>query len=862
MSALGTRISPVRSVPPDPCKVPGSAERMFERLGRLIERHWKFILAFWGIALLAATSIHAGWLNRLGWFPVHVPTWREVVEGGEFAFLPPEMQSLRGEHLLATAFPDDLLKSSVVIVVRRHRKEIQPGDEEFIEKVLTPKLETIGRELLDDPELEVRTFKDPTAGRLLVSQDREASLVILPLKSEFLDWANQPIIDRIERLLYDELPREVDPQTQKKLIPTGLYLAMSGSATVGRDMLVASDESAKQTELWTTILVVCLLVAIYQSPFLALIPLVTVFATVHITLALVILITQVPFWHYRAFFGMEVYITVVVYGTGVDYCLFLIARYKEELDRGLPLRKALSATITQVGAALTASAFTVICGIGMMVFAQFGKFREAGIGISLGLTVGLLAAMTLTPALLRLAGSVAFWPFGRLERIHTAGGPGTSLINRLVERNRFHVLWEFVGRMVVRRPGTTLIACVVLMLPFAIWGGLKYDYLSYGLLSELPTSKKSVDGAKAVQEHFPAGYAGPLTILIRNDNENVNFKEGEGAAVLEGLISRLETKMDELGIADIRYLKNPLGLHIDDSDISAGPKAFVRAQMKKKSREFYVSSAAELDGHVTRIDVVFLKDPFDRESITQLNAVESSLRDLLRDDPDLALLKDSEIHFVGPTSSIRDLKTVTDHDQIKIDLLVLVSVFIVLILLLRKPMISAYLILSVFFSYFVALGVTFGVFRFIDGPDFGGLDWKVPMFLFTILMAIGEDYNIFLMTRIEEEQERHGLVEGVRVAMLKTGTIISSCGIIMAGTFTSLLFGTLVGLKQLGFALAFGVLLDTFVVRPLLVPAYLIMLYQGRFGRWSTFLGAPPSVAATSASPQKKEKSSRSRVDA
>jgi RND superfamily putative drug exporter len=835
---------------------------MFERLGRLIERRWQWILVFWGIALFGATSIHTGWLNRWNLLPVRVPTWREVVEGGEFAFLPPDMQSIRGEQLLATAFPEDLLKSSLVIVVRRHRKEIQPGDEEFIEDVLKPRLETLAREQLNDPGVEVRTFKDPTAGRLLVSQDREASLVILPLKNEFLDWANKPIIDRIERLLYDELPREVDPKTQKKLIPTGLYLAMSGSATVGRDMLVASDESAKQTELWTTILVVCLLVVIYQSPFLALIPLLTVFATVHITLALIILITQVPFWHYRAFFGMEVYITVVVYGTGVDYCLFLIARYKEELDRGLPLRKALSATIKHVGAALTASAFTVICGIGMLVFAQFGKFREAGIGISLGLTVGLLAAMTLTPALLRLAGSVAFWPFGRLERIHTAGArvPGTSLINRLVERNKFQLLWEYVGRMVVRRPGTTLAACVVLMFPFAAWGLSHIDYLSYGLLSELPPTNKSVDGAKAVQEHFPAGYAGPLTILLRDDQ--VDFRSGEGAAALEGLIGRLETQMDELGIADIRYLKKPLGMQIDESTISDGPRVVVRARMKNEAIKYYVSKVPDLTGHVTRVDVVFQKDPFDRESIKQLAAVESSLRGMMLNDPDLELLRKAEIQFVGPTASIRDLKTVTDHDQIKIDLLVLVSVFIVLVLLLRKPAISAYLIVSVFFSYFVALGVTFVAFQWIDGDNFSGLDWKVPMFLFTILMAIGEDYNIFLMTRIEEEQATHGLVEGVRIAMLKTGTIISSCGIIMAGTFTSLLFGTLVGLKQLGFALAFGVLLDTFVVRPLLVPAYLIMLYQGRFGRLNALLGGPAVPAAHPAHPAKKKEATRTRIDA
>jgi RND superfamily putative drug exporter len=462
----------------------------------------------------------------------------------------------------------------------------------------------------------------------------------------------------------------------------------------------------------------------------------------------------------------------------------------------------------------------------MMVFAQFGKFREAGVGIGLALVVGFVASLTLTPALLRLMGRVAFWPHGRSERIETPGW-GTRMVNRLIPYNRFQIFWDYVGDLVMRRPGAVLLTSFLLMLPLAGLGLGLYDYLSYGLLSELPPGSRSVVGAKAVQEHFPAGYAGPLTILIQNSE--VDFNSSLGRAGLAHLCAGLKERADELAIADLRSLLEPLGQ-------GATLTPFQKGVGRKKSEKYYVSSVDPHAGHVTRIDVVFRTDPFDRESIRLLNEVERQLRKSLTAPHDaeegelLQTLRNSGLYFVGPTGSIRDLKIVTDGDQLKIDLLVLGAVFLILVVLLRRPGISIYLIASVFFSYFAALGATFAVFWLMDPSGFAGLDWKVPMFLFTILIAIGEDYNIFLMTRIDEEQRVHGEIEGVRVAMRRTGTIISSCGIIMAGTFLSLFAGTLVGLKQLGFALAFGVLLDTFVVRPLLVPAFLVLLYRSGFG--------------------------------
>jgi putative drug exporter of the RND superfamily len=181
---------------------------------------------------------------------------------------------------------------------------------------------------------------------------------------------------------------------------------------------------------------------------------------------------------------------------------------------------------------------------------------------------------------------------------------------------------------------------------------------------------------------------------------------------------------------------------------------------------------------------------------------------------------------------------VGEQDRERINLLVTVSVLAVLVVLLRRLAIPIYLIVSVVFGYLVTLGVTFAVFRYRAGEEFPGLDWTVAIFLFTLLIAVGEDYNIILVTRVDEERDRHGPLAGVTEALAKTGGIISGCGFIMAGTFSALAFGgSHARMYQLGFALTFGVLLDTFIVRPILAPASLILVNSGRFGRLGIYLG-------------------------
>jgi putative drug exporter of the RND superfamily len=249
----------------------------------------------------------------------------------------------------------------------------------------------------------------------------------------------------------------------------------------------------------------------------------------------------------------------------------------------------------------------------------------------------------------------------------------------------------------------------------------------------------------------------------------------------------------------------------------------------------------------TRLEVILDGSPFSRQSIDAVSGLERAIRAVLSQNPE------AQIYLVGTTASIRDLSAVMRSDRRRIELLVVASVFVILVVLLRQFVVPVYLLLSVLLSYFSTMGVTFAVFYLADPAGFSGIDWRVAIFLFTILIAVGEDYNIFLMTRIHEEQRRFGPIRGITEALDRTGPIISSCGIIMAGTFASLvLAGALTEMKQLGFALSFGVLLDTFVVRPILVPSFLILLHRA----WPRLAGAPYQAAPTQSELSRPEQAS------
>lgn len=824
---------------------------MYGHLGSFVSRRWIVVILLW---IITAAGMDPRVQRRLG---IHfTPTWEEVSKDGDLAYLPERMTSVRGQKLYGEAFPDNKSRSEVVVVLERP-EGLLPTDLAFAHEVadffekekavyaaLSP-ADTDVKRLERAKHVAVVDVMRPAGnlegtvsnaadliGKKLISPDREAVIVVASLEHELIaiDSAHlmtvhpdhkpaMPLV--MERMFNAAQERAVDP------LPLGLRWGLTGSAAVGGDTLLESDKSIEAIHLWTGILVVLILLVVYRAPILVVVPLITIGVAVFLANNLIALLTQlhqVPgfgWWEFEIFKTSKIFIFTICFGSGTDFCLFLISRYREEMERGLNKAAALKEALGQVGEALTGSAMTTVCGLGMMYFADFGKFTYSGPAIALCLIVTLLGCLTLAPAMLRGCGELVFWPFG-LKKKASADEPDAIDVSRI---GRF---WTWTSERILARPGLIMFGSLILLAPLAYAG---YSVrVSYDLLSDLQNNRPSKVGTAMMQRHFPAGEMGPISILV--EKKGYDFQSEDGRQQITELAKQFYEKFPDQ-IDGVRCLTWPLG---------DKPRYLsLREQIAKKTLENhketeakFVATTGPRKGQVTRFDIVTAFDPFSVDAENLLGPLDAKARASGQNLEEFVQEKSSDpnsfwhgatFDFIGTTAGTRDLKAVITSDEILIQRLVVIAVSAVVLFILRRPVICAYLIFTVVFSYLVTIGATEVVFNWMYA-DFPGLDWKVPIFLFVILVAVGEDYNIYLATRVFEEERRLGRIPGLRAAIIKTGGIITSCGVIMAGTFVSLMSGTLKAMHALGFALTLGVILDTFIVRPILVPAFLAWLYR------------------------------------
>ena len=374
-----------------------------------------------------------------------------------------------------------------------------------------------------------------------------------------------------------------------------------------------------------------------------------------------------------------------------------------------------------------------------------------------------------------------------------------------------------------------------------VYGFRNENSVTYDISSELDPAAASRQGLRTLREHFKIGEINPVTVILDRPvpvDRQTTRKQ----------IRQLATEIYKLPhVVTVRTADDPLGDFPPDREMGLLSGDGIRRRLLREHRiaqNYFFSPTRKYADTLVRLDVAIDGDPFDIATAQKVASLQSSLQ-LLIDDPQSGFAG-ANLYLVGTTSSLIDLRSVISRDNRRIKLAVVAAVFLVLLAVIRRLVLCLYLIGTVLLSYYATLGLTVLFFRLVYGGDYVGLDWKLPVFLFVILVAIGQDYNVYLVTRIVEEQRRLGWIAAIRRAVSRTGGIITACGLVMAATFFSMTASgwlppilislgydigetrSLRGVIELGFALGLGMIIDTLYVRTILVPSFIAAI--GRRG--------------------------------
>ena len=480
-------------------------ERLLARVGRVVVRYrlWIPIILFW-IALAAFMAVRAPSLTKVG-----------VMD--ESLFLPSDSSYLQAKKILQQKFPDQVATGQGVLVFY-DAHGLSEEDMAYARNLATwliqegPENITRVTSIFDKPEL-----KD-----VLVSKDHQAMLMQVAFTTAEYDPRTNESVAAIR-------------QHVQATAPETLHVYLTGPAGMGHDMFQVIRESVDKTTIATILLVIFVLLLVYRSPVAALVPLISIAAAY---------LTARGILGFAAQAGMKLssmldaMIVVLLFGVGTDYALFLISRFREEVSKGDGSAEAMVRTVAKIGPVITASAATVIIGMLGMMVADFGMTRSNGPAQSFGVFIVLLAALSLTPALLQLFGERLFWPFHRSlakQRV------GEGLIN-----------WKKIGQFVTGHPLlVTLVVLVVLLLPYPAWFNMRS---SFNILNEIPKDMDAARGFQVIKAHFSAGEFAPVTVILTTPQDGLLQPDAlQDIATVTEALSQVE------GVDKVRSIVQPTG---------------------------------------------------------------------------------------------------------------------------------------------------------------------------------------------------------------------------------------------------------------------------------------------------------------
>jgi len=595
-------------------------------------------------------------------------------------------------------------------------------------------------------------------------------------------------------------------------LPPGLDVHLTGAAAQAVDQQNQQGSTQKLTEILSVVFILLLLLFTFRAllaPFIALLP------------SGIALIAAEPLIATSTHIGVQVsdltpvLLVVVMLGAGTDYGLFLIFRVREEIRRGLAPHDAVAFSLSKVGESITFSGLTVIAALSTVVIATFGLYQGFGPALAIGIAMALLANLTLLPALLAICGRSIFWP-----RIPVAG-------------QQTQGTWGRIAARVVGHPVKTLVVGLVVLGGLAM-GMLAYSPTGFGN-TPAPASADSSRGQALLTAHYPAAVSDPTNVVFTLESPVWEQPQALATAAeglqTSGQFSSVTSVLDAGGNtvtpSELAAAHQELAADGAPADLPAVPPAGYTGSLATYAAYRDSGQYISPDGRTLLFPTSLTAGPStSTAAASAMPAVRTSVATVARS------IGATGSGVDGYAAVAADVGSISLHDLMRIIPIVMLVLALLLGVVLRSVVAPLYLVASVALSYLASLGFAVLVFVIIGGQD--GINFVLPFFMFIFIMALGQDYNILVMTRIREEAHFAPIRIAVRNAVAATGTTVTSAGLILAGTFGVLTATGNTQIVEIGVGLAAGILLDTFFVRTLLVPSVAVLL--GRWNWWPSRL--------------------------
>ncbi|MGW2225886.1 MMPL family transporter [Streptomyces formicae] len=680
---------------------------MFSGLGRfVVRRPWWIILA-WVVAAGAVISLAP----------------KLTSSSDEASFLPDHYESIRAADVQEEEFPKQQNIGAIIVFQRSDGGKLTAADSGDVVRI--------------SKDLQARKIDEVRAvvpGEVSPNKLVQTSVVAMPKITNPEDTAQQ---DAVKQLRSDLKP---------ELKGTDLTAGITGSAAQALDESDASKKAGILVGVGTIVIIIVLLLVIFRSPIIALLPVVLIGLISPMATGLIA--TANKAFDMKADSSIQELLTVVLFGVGTDYILFLLFRYREALRAGEDPKGAMTHAVERVGEAITSAAGAVIVAFAALTLSSLGMLRSMGPALAIAVFVTLLAGLTLVPAVVSLLGTKVFWPSKSWQREPQGTG------------------FAKLGGAIARKPAVWAVVSALFMGALALGAlGYKANFDLAG--SSLPKDKESMVALDNLQKGFPAGSTDPTSVYLSSTTDK--------------RVTEAEAKAFRGRLADVP---------------GVGEVAPARLSPDRTTASYSV----------------VLADP--PASDKALATVKDRLRPAAHEDAPSG----TQALVGGTTAVYVDINKAVDRDYSVVFPTAALAIMVILGLLLRSLVAPWYLMLSVALGFGATLGATSLLFQQIGSQP--GLMFMLPVIMYLFVVALGTDYNILMVSRLREEaREGRDPHDAAGTAVRHSGPTIGSAGVILAGTFATLMLAGNSTLSQMGFSLSFGIAIAAFVMAMIFTPA-------------------------------------------